>query len=106
MLNSVAVIILSAIIAIFPIWILVFYCCKFKKWGKKDFKKKYGAAIAGLRTDRRSSLFYPLIFIARRFAFVFVAKVTSQIIFVQIMTMLSFSFLQFTYLVYCRPFKE
>ena len=75
-LNSVSLIFFTAVIALLPAIILIFYCLKFKKWGEPSFEERYGAAYAGLRTDRRSSLFYPMNFILRRFALVLVAKYT------------------------------
>ena len=75
-INSVSLIFFTSVILLLPVFLLIFYCLKFKKWGKPGFEERYGAAIAGLRTDRRSSLFYPVNFILRRFALVLVAKFT------------------------------
>ena len=105
-INSVSLIFFTSVILLLPVFFLIFYCLKFKKWGKPGFEERYGAAIAGLRTDRRSSLFYPVNFILRRFALVLVAKFTQDNFFVQFMTMQAFSFAQFIYLVNCKPFTE
>lgn len=56
-----------------PIFILAFYCRKFKRLGDKDFQDKYGSAIDSLKTDRRSIMFFPVFFLCRRGLFIFLA---------------------------------
>jgi hypothetical protein len=54
-----------------PIWLLVFYLCRFKEWETPAFEEKYGAVLDGLKKDQRSSLFYPVFFMVRRVLFVY-----------------------------------
>ena len=80
--NNVALIVLTLAVAAFPIWILYFYCTRFALWGDERFEHKYGALFEGLKTDQRSSMVYPLIFLIRRFALVVIATVTKEIVFI------------------------
>jgi len=73
--NSLSLIILSPFVFSFPIWATFFYCNKFKKWEDESFQEKYGAALEGMRLDRRSSFGYVLIFMLRRFALVLIVTV-------------------------------
>ena len=66
---------MAAAIAILPIWITYFYCKNFEKLDDAEFEEKYGATYEGLRTDSRAILAYPVIFMMRRFALVFVITV-------------------------------
>ena len=66
--NNVALIALAFVTLLFPGWAMWFYCKNFEKWGDEEFEEKYGAAYEGLRTDKRSALGYPMIFMLRRFA--------------------------------------
>ena len=105
-INNLSCIILATAVAIFPVFILVFYCYKFEKWESEEFSEKYGAVFEGLRKDSRASLLYPIFFILRRFILVIVATVTQKNIFVQVLSMQVLSFLQISYLVRYRPFEE
>ena len=58
---------------VLPLFVIVFYCIRFKKLGDKDFKDKYGAVYDSLRTDRRSILFFPFFFLLRRYNFTLMA---------------------------------
>ena len=91
---------------LFPIFILVFYCKSFANWSKRSFRVKYGALFEGLRTKKRSSLAYPIIFILRRFVLVFLAIVTKELLFVQLSVMILISMGQTWYLINFRPFKQ
>ena len=42
---------LGAAVACLPIFVIVFYCCKFKQWKDEDFDSKYGEIFSGLRKD-------------------------------------------------------
>jgi len=64
---------LLLILAVAPFWIIIFYCCRFKKFADKDFVSTYGSTISGLRTDRRSVIFQPVYFLLRRYAFFYIA---------------------------------
>ena len=105
-MNNLSAIILGGAIAAFPIFVLIFYCCKFAKWEDEDFDEKYGAIFEGLRKDTRASLFYPFVFILRRMILVVVTKLTDQNLTLQIMSMILLSFLVIAYLVYYEPFEE
>ena len=104
--NSVTTIVLGVAIVLFPIFMIVFYCKSFAKWGDEDFEAKYGAVYEGLRKDKLSSLAYPVLFVTRRAVFAFVAIITIDNIFLQIQTLLLFSTIQLIYLIKCRPFEE
>ena len=104
--NNISMFVLATALFIFPIFIAVFYCVKFAKWGDEDFENKYGSILEGLRKDSRASLAYPLIFISRRFLLVVVTTVTQEKLFVQLIYMNMLSFLQVFYLATFRPFEE
>ena len=104
--NNISMFIMGISLLIFPVFVLVFYCKKFAKWSDESFQDKYGAIFEGLRTDRRSSLAYPIIFVLRRFIFVFLAIVTKQYFFIQLFVMILISVGQVAYLTVCKPFEE
>ena len=60
----------------------------------------------GLRTDRKSSIGYPVIFTLRRFVFAFVSLYTIDHVFIQLWCLMFFSTIQIIYLVKVRPFQE
>ena len=99
-MNNLAAIVLGISVGIFPIFVLVFYCCKFAQWEDEDFDAKYGSIFEGLRKDTRASLFYPFVFIIRRLILVIVSKVTGKMLFLQVFSMIFLSFLVIFYLVY------
>mmetsp|Transcript_38853 Transcript_38853/g.50866 ORF Transcript_38853/g.50866 Transcript_38853/m.50866 type:complete len:257 (-) Transcript_38853:602-1372(-) len=105
-INNISLICLSLTIVLLPIWVLVFYCRNFKKWQNDGFEEKYGAIFEGLRTDRRSSLGYPMIFILRRFALVLVVTVGRDHLFAQMSLMVCFSTAQVGYLATYKPSEE
>ena len=86
-INNVSLIVLGIAVAIFPLWVLIFYCKNFARWNDENFESKYGAVFEGLRTDRRSALAYPIIFLTRRSVFITIAYVTQKMYVVQLGTM-------------------
>ena len=80
--NNIAIIVIGGVMLIFPFFIIIFYCRKFEKWQDEDFEEKYGSVFEGLKTTSRSSLFYQIVFVLRRFLLLFVAKVWKDLIFV------------------------
>ena len=95
-----------AVLAFLPVWTLVFYCRKFEKLGDKDFEETYGSAYEGLRTDRRSSIFFPVFFIIRRYIFVILAfwYVEYQTFF--IIALLEMTMIELGYLIVFKPFDN
>ena len=96
--NSAALIILAAAVFIFPFWMLYFYCKNFSKWEDEHFEEKYGQAFEGLKKTQRSSIVYPVVFILRRFALVVIVTLGRDHLFIQIITMVTFSAIQVYYL--------
>ena len=96
--NSAALIILAAAVFIFPFWMLYFYCKNFSKWEDEHFEEKYGQVFEGLKKTKRSSIVYPVVFILRRFAFVVIVTLGRDHLFIQIITMVTFSAFQVYYL--------
>ena len=106
LVNNIFLIFLSVIVIAFPIWVFWFYCKRFAKWEDKKFQSHYGAIFEGLKTNQKSSLAYPMIFLIRRFILIFVAKVTQTHFFVQLSSTVIVSFIQVSYLVAFQPFEE
>jgi hypothetical protein len=52
-----------------PIFVLVYYCCKFRHWKKNSFEQRMGAVLDGLRKNTRVAIFYPVFFMIRRLIF-------------------------------------
>jgi len=96
--NNVSLILMGVSISVFPIWALWFYCRNFNKWEDEQFEERYGAAYEGLKKDRRSAMGYPMIFMLRRFALVFVVTVGSEHLFLQLIVMMLSSAIQVAYL--------
>ena len=105
-LNSTAQIFLSSAVFVFPIFALVFYLRNYPLWQYSSFKKRYGAALEGLRLDRKSSLAYPIIFMMRRFALVAVVIIFSNQLFVQVSVMVICSMIQVWYLMTYKPTQK
>lgn len=62
-----------AVLTIMPVWVAIFYCYNFKKLEDKKFAERYGSAYDGLRTKRKSILFFPIYFLLRRAIFLVTA---------------------------------
>lgn len=52
-----------------PIFLLIFYTCRYKSWTDDKFEQRFGAVLDGLRKDTRMSIFYPAFFMIRRTVF-------------------------------------
>lgn len=52
-----------------PIFVIIFYCKNFSKMSDKKFSKKWGSTYDGLRTDKKSIICFPVIFLVRRIIF-------------------------------------
>ena len=104
--NSVFSILLGIATALFLPVSMVFYLKNFKNWGDEVFASRYGAFYDGLRTDRKSSLLFHIIFLIRRFAFTMMAIYAGEYLFVQIWVLLATSTMQVSYLFVCRPFDS
>ena len=104
--NNLALIVLGIAVAAFPIWMMWFYCRNFKNWEDEEFEERYGAAFEGLKKDRRSAMGYPLIFMLRRFALVFVVTVGAKYLFLQLIVMVLSSVIQVAYLTTFQPSEE
>ena len=104
--NSVFVILLGAATTLFLPVSMFFYLKYFKKWDDEVFSARYGAFYDGLRTDRKSSLLFHIIFLIRRFAFTMMAVYAADYLFVQIWVLLGTSTMQLAYLFVCRPFES
>ena len=104
--NSVFSILLGVATALFLPVAMVFYLKNFKNWGDEAFASRYGAFYDGLRTDRKSSLLFHIIFLIRRFAFTMMAIYAGDYLFVQIWVLLATSTMQVSYLFVCRPFDS
>lgn len=89
--NNLAQIVFALAIMIFPAFVLFFYCKNFANWSNESFQERYGAVFEGLKTDSRASLAYPIVFVLRRIILVFVAIVTDQLFFVQLLSMVLIS---------------
>ena len=72
-INTVMTILLSAVMALFIPFCIVFYLCRFRTWGDEKFENRYGTIFDGLRKDKKTSLLYPIMHFLRRFIFTFVA---------------------------------
>jgi len=57
------------VLGVAPLFILIYYLCKFKKWNSDDFDSQMGACLDGLRKDTRFAVFYPTFFMFRRIVF-------------------------------------
>jgi hypothetical protein len=68
-LDYVMTVILGLSLLLMPLWIIIFYCANFDRLDDKDFRSKYGAGYAGLKTNLRPALAYNTIFILRRILF-------------------------------------
>lgn len=104
--NNSAFIVLASAVGLFPIWAMYFYCKNFDKWEDEEWEEKYGAALEGVKKDKRSALAYPMIFMIRRFALVIIVTIARHRLFVQIPTMVLFSTIQVGYLASFRPSEE
>jgi len=62
-----------AVLIIMPVWVAIFYCYNFKKLEDKKFTERYGSTYDGLRTNRKSILFFPIYFLIRRGIFLVTA---------------------------------
>jgi hypothetical protein len=94
------------VFALFPFFVIFHYCRNFKKLEDPAFKGLWGDLYQGLDTKRRSTLYYPVIFIAKRIAFTYIVFGLSHYPVAQIMTMLYVSTAISCYLVHVRPFAE
>jgi len=104
--NNVAQFVLGGGVMVFPIFVVVFYCINFARWKDEDFDEKYGAIFEGLRKNSRASLLYPIIFVVRRLLLVFVATITQDYFFIQLISLVFVCTGQVFYLVTWRPFEE
>jgi len=64
---------LLVVFVFLPSFITIFYCIRFKKLSDESFEAKWGSPYEGLRTNDRSILFFPVFFLARRYAFTVMA---------------------------------
>ena len=88
-----------------PIFVLVFYCRNFKTLDDEKFTKKYGSAYDGLKTTRRSAIFFPFFFLMRRTAISCMAFwLDRPEIFIFIMMLLTI--IETVYLLVFKPFEE
>ena len=85
---------------------IVLYLRKFDTWEDESFEERYGATLEGLRKDKKSSIFYPFLFMTRRLLFAVVAIVTIEHLFVQTITLVVLSIIVVGYLSEVRPFEE
>ena len=76
--NNLAFFTLTAMLLLLPFWTLGFYCKNHKKWQDPEFLQRYDAVFTGLKTDKRSSLAYTVIFLLKRIAFVLVVSLAGD----------------------------
>ena len=93
------------LLAILPIFIIVFYCIKFKKLNKDKFKERYGTVYEGLLTKRRSTLFFPVFFLIRRYTFAAISFYLNVHPSFFIFILLAMTVIAAAYLLHFRPFK-
>jgi len=101
--NNLTFILLSSATLALPLFIIVFYCARFHEWKKEHFEERFGAAIEGLKLNRRSSVAYPVIFIVRRIILVFCVTVARNWLWVQLPVMVLVSMVQVAYLTSYKP---
>ena len=104
--NSVTTALLAITTILFLPFMAIFYIRRFRQWGDETFEARYGAVFEGLRTDRKSSLGYPLLFVLRRILLALVAIVFLEYLFVQIIFLVVFQIAQLAYLLHVVPFEE
>lgn len=97
---------LSFVIVIFPFWAVFFYLKNFQSWKDEAFEAKFGAALEGLCLNSRSIVAYPIIFVLRRMALMFVVTAAEGMLFAQLYVMIFFSTIQVFYLSTYKPFTE
>ena len=68
-LNYITVIFALVVLFIGPIFVLIYYTCRYKKWTTDKFEESFGAVLDGLRKDTRLSIIYPSFFMIRRTIF-------------------------------------
>lgn len=95
---------LMLVLLVMPLWILVFYCFNFSKLANEKFASVFGSTYDGLRTDRRSVIFFPIYFLLRRFAFVFFALRLQYNASFQIFGLMILNLIAAAYLLVFKPF--
>jgi len=68
-LNYLTVALGAFVLFVGPIFMLLFYTCRYKSWTTDHFSQKFGAVLDGLRKDMVASIFYPIFFMIRRTIF-------------------------------------
>ena len=95
-----------AVFCILPLFILVFYCIQFKKFGDKDFKTRYGSVYDGMKTNKRSVIFFPIFFVLRRIAFTCMAFSLQEYPTCFIFILTGLTLVEVVYLMQFRPFES
>ena len=66
-----------AIIPVYPVFILIFYCRKTVDRTDEEFDQKYGSLYEGLKADTRACIFYSFFFLVRRIVMVICVRTYS-----------------------------
>ena len=53
-----------------PVFIILFYRLNFNRLTDPDFEEKYGEVYAGMNPEKKSTIFYTVFFLVRRYIFV------------------------------------
>ena len=93
------------VFCLMPIFYLVFYCLKFNKMGDKDFKASWGSTLTGLKTNKRSVIFFPIFFILRRIAFTCMAFWLTEYPACFILILIGLTMVEAIYLLMYKPFE-
>jgi hypothetical protein len=86
-----------------PLWILVFYSCKYYSWTTEEFDQKFGSVLDGLKKENLSSLFYPVFFMVRRLAFVYFGVWLASNFSFQLFSAMILTLIQVGYLLVFKP---
>ena len=61
-ITNIFAILCTIFIAVYPIWLLVFYCKKYDKWSDETFQKKFGSTLEGTKfKSEKSGRWLPMV---------------------------------------------
>ena len=93
------------IIFLFPFFLAVLYCCKRKQLDRTAFRNKYGGPLDGLKRHHKQRLiFYVVLYLARRFGFVFFLVNTEGSFLLSMASAILTTEISMSFLLMTRPF--
>ena len=92
---------------IMPFFISIYYSLNFDRLKDEEFEQKWGEALAGLDSEKRSTIFFAVFFLIRRYIFVVTICFTLfWSVWFQIATQMVLSLLSACFLINYSPFEE